>query len=97
MCACPRDHATGRVLNPKYQPLRIRREQRRGKYVTVIAGFARRSAGTDDLPQILKALKAKLATGGTLDGTTMELQGDHRDRLVEQFRAAGYPAKPAGG
>ena len=96
-CTCPRDAKSGKVLSPADQPLRIRREQRRGKFVTVIAGFAARSAKTDDLPMILKHLKATLATGGSLDGETMEFQGDHRDRLVEHFKKQGYPAKAAGG
>lgn len=101
-CACPRCRKTGKVLEPADQPLRIRREQRRGKYVTVITGFAGRSDRSDDLPAILKKLKATLGTGGTLDTTNpeapiVELQGDHRDKMVEHFKAAGYPAKPAGG
>lgn len=96
-CTCPRDRATGKVLAEKDQPLRIRREQRRGKTVTVIAGFTPRSDRTSDLPDLLKKLKSTLGTGGTLDGSTLELQGDHRDRLVEHFRSLGYPAKPAGG
>jgi len=96
-CACPRDRLSGQVLRPADQPVRIRREQRRGRFVTVISGFAARSARTDDLPAMLKQLKAKLATGGTLDAQTLELQGDHRDQLVEHFKALGYPAKAAGG
>jgi len=27
----------------------------------------------------------------------LELQGDHRDMLVEHFKKLGYPAKAAGG
>ncbi len=98
-CTCPRDRASGRVVDPKDQPLRIRREQRRGKFVTVITGFAPRSATSNDLPDLLKQLKSKLATGGTLDdsGPSIELQGDHRDRLVEHFKNLGYPAKASGG
>lgn len=101
-CACPRDRLTGQVLDPKDQQVRIRREQRRGKFVTVITGLAARSQRTDELAAILKTLKSKLATGGTLDASkpdapSIELQGDHRDRLVEHFKALGYPAKPAGG
>lgn len=96
-CACPRDARTGKVLDPADQPVRIRREQRRGKFVTVITGFTPRSPKTDDLPALLKQLKAKLATGGTAGGETLELQGDHRDRLVEHFKSLGYPAKPSGG
>lgn len=105
-CTCARDRATGRVLNPADQQLRIRREKRHGKVVTVVSGFAPRSDRTNDLPAMLKSLKAKLGSGGTL-GTepdpskaavaTLEIQGDHRDRLVEHFRSLGYPTKPAGG
>ncbi|MBX3380991.1 MAG: translation initiation factor [Phycisphaeraceae bacterium] len=101
-CTCPRDQRTGKVLDPRDQALRIRREQRRGKFTTVVAGFAPRSARSDDLPAMLKQLKAKFATGGTIDTSNadapaLELQGDHRDRLVEYFKSLGYPAKPAGG
>jgi translation initiation factor 1 len=96
-CTCPRDRLSGKQLDPKDQPLRVQREQRRGKWVTVVRGFAPRSDRTDDLASILKTLKAKFATGGSLDGTSLELQGDHRDRLVEYFKAQGYPAKASGG
>jgi len=96
-CGCPRDRLTGKVLDAVDQQLRIRREQRRGRFVTVISGFAPRSDRTDDLPGMFKQLKSKLATGGSHDGTTLEFQGDHRDRLVEYFKALGYPAKAAGG
>ncbi len=96
-CACPRDRLSGRVLDPKDQPIRIRREKRGGKMVTVVAGFAPRSERTNDLPAILKHLKSTLGTGGSADQTSIEIQGDHRDRLVEHFKTLGYPAKPAGG
>lgn len=96
-CACPRDRLSGKVLDPKDQPLRIRREKRGGKLVTVIAGFAPRSDRTNDLPGILKQLKGTLGTGGSVDKTCIEVQGDHRDKLVVHFQKLGYPAKPAGG
>ncbi len=85
------------MLAPGEQPLRVRRENRAGKIVTVVAGFAPRSARSDDLPAMLKGLKGRLATGGSCDSTTLEFQGDHREKLVEHFRALGYPAKAAGG
>ncbi|MDX2147615.1 MAG: translation initiation factor [Planctomycetota bacterium] len=98
-CKCPRDRATGRVLDPKDQAVRVRCEQRRGKIVTVVTGLTPRSPGTDDLPELFKQLKTRLATGGALDAAsaTIELQGDHRDRLVEHMKSLGYPAKAAGG
>ncbi len=96
-CVCPRHRATGKVITAPEQPLRIRREKRGGKVVTVVEGFAPRSDRSDDLPAMLKQLKARLATGGSLGGASLELQGDHRDKLVEHFKALGYPAKAAGG
>ena len=56
LCACPRGR-DGKVLDPKTQNVRVRREQRRGKMVTVIAGLAPRSEKTNDLPELLKSLK----------------------------------------
>jgi translation initiation factor 1 len=35
--------------------------------------------------------------GGTLRDGVIEIQGDHRDRLAERFRALGYRVKLAGG
>lgn len=64
-CSCPRDRASGKVLAPADQPLRVRREKRHGKFVTVVTGFAPRSDTSDDLPAILKDLKARLGAGGT--------------------------------
>lgn len=95
-CACPRGR-DGRVLNPKDQPVRVRRERRGGKVVTVASGFAPRSDRTDDLPALLQQLKATLGTGGKSLDDGIELQGDHRDRLVEFLKGLGYPAKAAGG
>ena len=36
------------------------------------------------------------AGGGVSDGK-IEVQGDHRDRVVELLKKMGYPAKAAGG
>jgi translation initiation factor 1 len=85
------------VLDPKAQPVRVRREKRGGKMVTVAAGFAPRSPKTDDLPAMLAELKKSLATGGKAVEDGFELQGDHRDRIVAWLIERGYPAKPAGG
>lgn len=95
-CLCPRA-VNGQLLDPKDQPVRVRREKRNGKLVTIVSGLAQRSERTDDLPSLLATLKKKHATGGTLSKGVLELQGDHRDRLVEFFQSLGYPAKPAGG
>lgn len=92
-CNCPRD-TTGKVVNPALQQVRVQRESRGGKTITVIRGLGYRPA---DLAPLLKELKSTLATGGSVDGDTIQLQGDHRDRLVTLFKDRGFPAKPAGG
>ena len=94
-CACPRD-ASGKVLLPKDQPARVRRETggRRGKTVTIITGL---DPIATDLAALLKRLRTALGTGGTVTGAAIELQGDHRDRVVAMLRELGYPAKAAGG
>jgi translation initiation factor 1 len=97
-CTCPRGR-DGKVLSPKDQPVRVRREKRAGKLVTVAAGFSPRSARTDDLPDLLSQFKKKLATGGKADSSAgeIEVQGDHRDKIIALLIALGYPAKPSGG
>jgi translation initiation factor 1 len=101
-CRCPRT-ASGGILLPKDQPARVRRERRGNKTVTVVAGL---DPAASDLPAMLKTLKARLGTGGTLSETRdqkgrttteLELQGDHRDKLVDLLKSLGYPAKPSGG
>ena len=74
--------------------VRLDRKGRGGKSVTVIEGL--------QIPQkereaLLKRLKAKLGTGGTVKDTCLELQGDHRDALMAALEKLGYPTKRSGG
>lgn len=95
-CECPRDGA-GKVVLPRSQQPRVRREKRRGKWCTVIAGLA-----PADGQALLKSLKTALGTGGGVsearDGSAeVIVQGDHRDVVVERLKEMGYQAKAAGG
>jgi len=92
-CTCPRS-VTGEVCQPQDQPARVQREKRRGKWTTVILGL---DPSATDLPALLKQLKKTCSAGGTTTPDGLELQGDHRDRLVKLLQEKGYPAKPAGG
>lgn len=94
-CRCPRESRGGRFLVPKDQAVRVQRERRRDKTVTIVRGLTAPPEG--DLATFLRALKTRLGTGGSLSDDGLELQGDHRDTLVEHLRSLGYPAKPAGG
>jgi translation initiation factor 1 len=93
-CRCPRD-AAGRVCRPADQPARVSREKRgKGKVVTVVSGL---DPAASDLPGLLARLKSACAAGGTISGDKLEVQGDHRDRVVVMLKELGYPAKTSGG
>jgi len=83
------------VLLPRDQPARVSRERRGGgKMVTIISGLDARAT---DLPTMLKTFKSTLGAGGAISEGRIELQGDHRDKLVGILRELGYPAKASGG
>ena len=76
--------------------IRIRKETkgRGGKGVTVLDGFLLKDA---ELKAMAKKLKQLCGTGGTAKANTIEIQGDHREKLCTYLKEAGYKAKLAGG
>jgi len=85
-----------RIVNPSKQGVRIRRESkgRGGKNVCVIDGLPLDEKG---LKALLKKLKGQLGTGGALKGGAIEIQGDHREKLLALLEKEGFKAKLAGG
>jgi len=78
-------------LDRAEQALSITVEERRyGKAMTIVEGF---SGSTSELEDLASELKSSLATGGTTTDETIELQGDHRDRLPEILRDMGYSVR----
>ena len=76
--------------------VRVSRETkgRKGKGVTLITGVA---LDTDNLKKLAKQLKQKCGSGGTLKQGIIEIQGDHRDVVIEELKAKGYTVKQSGG
>jgi len=76
--------------------IRVAREVagRGGKGVTVITGLPLRG---DALEQLAGQLKRSCGAGGAVRGDKVEIQGEHRDRLVAELQKLGYDAKRAGG
>jgi translation initiation factor 1 len=76
--------------------VRVGRESkgRKGKGVTLVTGVP---LPVDELKLLAKELKQKCGTGGTLKDGVIEIQGDHRDSLVELLKAKGWPVKRSGG
>ena len=84
------------IKNPNKQGVRIMRESkgRGGKSVSVITGL---NLDKDALKKLGKTLKAQLGTGGAIKDGNIEIQGDHREKLVELLDKQGIKAKIAGG
>ena len=88
------DRRRDREQEPRRGPaggrVKVRREVagRRGKAVTTITGVPLDDAG---LRELAGKLKKRCGVGG------IELQGDHRDVVIEVLSAEGYDAVLAGG
>jgi translation initiation factor 1 len=50
-----------------------------------------------ELADVAKALKRLCGTGGTAKNGVVEIQGDHRDKIVAFLQAQGRTVKKAGG
>ncbi len=76
--------------------VRVGRETkgRKGKGVTLISGLPLSHA---PLKQLAKKLKQKCGTGGTIKNSVVEIQGDHRDIVMEELKKLGYNVKRSGG
>ncbi|HVA28157.1 MAG TPA: hypothetical protein VNF68_08250 [Candidatus Baltobacteraceae bacterium] len=72
--------------------IRVARERRRASVVSIIHGLAEREAD-----EVAKTLKRLCGTGGTCKNGVVEIQGDHRERIVAWFAEQGRKAKIAGG
>jgi len=72
--------------------VRVGRETkgRKGKGVTVITGLPLDDEG---LRRLARELKQRCGTGGTVKNGVIEIQGDHRDMLVEELAKRGYKPK----
>lgn len=77
------------TLPKNRQKLRVKIEKngRKGKTVTLITGFV----GTeDDLKDLGKLLKTKLCTGGSAKDGEIIIQGEVKPQVIELLKANGY-------
>jgi len=88
--------AAASIKNPNKQGVRIRRESkgRGGKTVSVVDGLPLDDAA---LKKLLQQLKSSLGSGGAVKNGMLEIQGDHREKLIILLEKHGYKAKLAGG
>ena len=93
-CACAGERRARRPSPAG--PVRVGRQTkgRKGSGVTVITGLPLSAA---EMAELASDLKRRCGSGGTVRDGTIEIQGDHRDLLVAELAARGWPAKRTGG
>jgi len=76
--------------------VRVGRETagRKGKGVTTVTGLA---MNDEELKKFATELKQKCGSGGTVKDGVIEIQGEHRDKILEYFKGKGIAAKKSGG
>ena len=76
------------------QPLLCKYEKRKGKPITIIAGYT----GADkDFKKLTKILKTRFSTGGTYKNDEIIIQGDFRDKIMAVLEGYGFKTKRVGG
>jgi translation initiation factor 1 len=90
-CTCRKQQAAG----PARGGVRVGRETkgRKGKGVTIVSGLPLDGA---ELLALAKVLKIRCGSGGTVKDGVIEIQGEHRDLLLEELARRGWPAKRSG-
>jgi translation initiation factor 1 len=91
---------TDRQSSPRFQKsgipddgvIRVGLERRRGSHLTLVHGLA-----TNELDALAKELRHLCGTGGTAKNGIVQLQGDHRERVLAYFAEHERRAKKAGG
>lgn len=83
-------------INPSEITLKIglEKNKRGGKVVSIIFNYPE---NPDYFTKLAKELKKKCGTGGSFKGESIEIQGDHRNKLKELLEAKGFKAKLSGG
>jgi len=93
-CVCREREAA--TVPPGDGIVRVSRETkgRKGKGVTLVTGVL---LDEQALQKLATQLKRRCGAGGTVKDRVIEIQGDHRDLLVEELTRQGYTVKRTGG
>lgn len=78
------------IKSPEKHQLHFAKEKRRGKVITIVKPFFLDKTA---LQSLLKTLKKKLGTGGTMKEEGLEFQGDIPELLGKHLEALGYRLK----
>ncbi len=91
-CVCPK----GTPGAAKPGPVRVGREVkgRAGRGVTTVSGLPLAVA---EIEALATRLKKRCGSGGTVREGVIEIQGEHRDAIVDELVKLGWQAKKSGG
>jgi len=78
------------IKEPSKHQLYFAKEKRRGKVVTIVKPFCLEKK---TLQMLLKSLKKKLGTGGTVKENTLEFQGELQGQIKPILEAMDYRFK----
>jgi len=85
-CGLPPELCVCDEMTRRGQKIRVRADKRSyGKIVTIVDGF-----DNVDIDKIAKDLKRKLACGGTSKHNTIELQGNHTNKVKNVLIEMGF-------
>jgi translation initiation factor 1 len=90
-CTCA---AQARAVPRGKGAVRVSRELRRGKTVTLVRGLPLDELA---LAALGRRLRTACACGGTAKDGLLEVQGDHVQRVLAWLQAEGFAAQRAGG
>ncbi len=62
--------------------------------MTVIRGL---QLSQEDRKELTRRLKQACGTGGTAKEDSIEIQGDHREKISAELRSLGYKTRLSGG
>jgi translation initiation factor 1 len=87
-CGLPESLCVCETIAKEKEKIRIYTLKRRyGKMITLVEGITKDA----DPKSVLRELKTKLACGGTMKGNTIELQGNHKNRVEGILIRLGFP------
>ena len=89
-CACRKIKRAALPETDGIARLRHETKGRKGKGVTIVSGLPLSEEG---LWEVIRKLKQRLGTGGSVKEYSIELQGDHREQLKQELGKLGYTVK----
>lgn len=88
-CGLPQDLCVCETIAKESQKIQVYTIKKKfGKVYTVVEGIDTKEI---DIKDLTKKLKAKFACGGTAKKGKIELQGNHKQKVMENLVEIGFP------